>query len=132
MTRYLAGTVISCLMLAGCVTADQPAQPLTLAQKYYATDRAYESVLTAAVEYHDDCIRTPDPLKGNCWEIVQATREMNREAQDIRTLAEMAIADGDPDLLEEATGQLEALRDRLRQQVLDQMARDAELQQRRG
>ncbi len=110
-------------------TAVRP--PLTLAQKYYAADRTYESVLTAAVEYHDDCIRTPAPLKGNCWEIVQATRRVNREAQDIRTLAEMAIADGDTDLLAEATGQLEALRDRLRQQVLDQMARDAELQQRR-
>lgn len=118
---------LACLLLAGCAsleTAQQPLPPMTPAQRYYAADRAYETVLETAVEYHDDCIRTPDRLKGNCMEVVQVLRRVNREAQDARLLAEMAIADGESGVLAAATGQLENLRDRLRQEVLAQMDRE--------
>ena len=88
-------------------------------------------VLTAAVECHEDCMRTPDPLKGRCREVVQVMRQVNREAQDIRVLGELALASNDDDLLTEAADHLETLRDRLRQQVLDQMARDDQIAKRR-
>ena len=118
---------LACLVLAGCAAATGPAEPLpTLspAQAYYAADRTYESVLLAAVEYHDTCISTPDPLKGNCTAVVEVMRSVNRDAQEMRQLAEMAIVDGNDDLLVEATDALEDLRDRLRQEVLEQMAQD--------
>lgn len=127
MTRRLAGSALAVLILAGCAAPPPPDKPLTPAQAYYAADRTYESALTAAVEYHDDCIRTPDALKGRCREVVQVMRDVNREAQDIRVLGELALASRDEDLLTEATDQLDVLRDRLRRQVLDQMARDDQL-----
>jgi hypothetical protein len=126
MIRHLAGLVLACMILAGCAAAP-PTAPLTPAQAYHAADRTYETVLTAAVEYHEDCLRTPDPFKGRCREVVHVMRQVNREAQDIRVLGELALASNDDDLLTEATDHLETLRDRLRQQVLDQMARDDQL-----
>src|SRR5690242_13864825 len=127
MTRPLIAPLIAlaCLRLAGCDAA--PAEPLpTLspAQAYYAADRTYESVLLAAVEYHDACVATPAALKGNCMAVVEVMREVNRDAQETRQLAEMALVDRNDDLLVEATDALEDLRDRLRQEVLEQMARD--------
>lgn len=130
MNRHLAGLALACMILAGCAAAP-PSAPMTPAQAYHAADRTYETVLTAAVEYHDDCIRTPDPFKGRCREVVHVMRLVNREAQDVRALAEMAMASGDADLLVEATDHLEALRDRLRQQVLEQMARDDQIAKRK-
>ena len=56
--------------------------------------------------------------------MVDVLRRVNREAQDMRLLAEMAIADGDEDLVTEATDHLEKLRDRLRREVVAQMERD--------
>lgn len=116
-----------CLMAAACTMpapSPPPSRPLTAAQSYYAADRAYESVLAAAVDYHEDCQRRPDVVKNNCRAVVQVLRRVNREAQDMRLLAEMAIADGDEDLVTEATNHLETLRDRLRQEVVAQMERD--------
>ena len=46
----------------------------------------------------------------------------------VREYGEIAIADGDIDLLPEATKALEDLRDKLRQRVLEQMAADAAVQ----
>jgi hypothetical protein len=129
MIRYIAGLFLAALILAGCTTS--PPQTLSPAQAYHAADRTYETVLTAAVEYHEDCLRTPDPFKGRCREVVRVMRQVNREAQDIRVLGEMALASNDEDLLTEATDHLEALRDRLRQQVLDQMARDDQIAKRK-
>ena len=128
MTLFRTSLVLlACLMVAGCSTPPTPPQqPLTAAQAYYATDRAYESVLAAAVDYHEDCKRRPEPLKNGCRAVVDVLRRVNREAQDMRLLAEMAIADGDEDLVTEATGQLETLRDRLRLEVLAQMDRDGQ------
>lgn len=119
--------LVCCLNVAGCATIDtaqEPLPPLTPAQRYYAADRAYETLLETAVEYHDDCIRTPDRLKGNCMEVVQVLRRVNREAQDARLLAEMAMTDGEVDLLAEATKELEHLRDRLRRELADKLAEE--------
>ena len=124
--------LICCLTMVGCATtetAQQPLPPLTPAQRYYAADRAYETVLETAVEYHDDCIRTPEKLRGNCMEVVQVLRRVNRQAQDARLLGEAAIAEGEPGVLATATGQLEKLRDRLRQEVLAEMEREAQASQ---
>ena len=127
MRTLLLALALACLTLAGCATIDtaqEPLPPLTPAQRYYAADRAYETLLETAVEYHDDCIRTPDRLKGNCMEVVQVLRRVNREAQDARLLAEMAMTDGEADLLTEATKELEHLRDRLRLELSEKLAEE--------
>lgn len=127
--RSVLFALVCCLTVAGCATtetAQEPLPPLTPAQRYYAADRAYETVLETAVEYHDDCIRTPEKLRGNCMDVVQVLRRVNRQAQDARLLGEAAIEGGDQGLLATATGQLEKLRDRLRQEVLTEMEREGQ------
>lgn len=126
MITRIAGPLVALAFLAGCAMEPAaPSQPLTPAQAYYAAERTYVSMLEAAIDYKDNCVSRPVPLQAQCYPVVKILRDVNREAQMVREYAEIAIADGDFELLPEATSALEDLRDRLREKVLEQMAVDA-------
>lgn len=128
MTTRIAGPLVALALLAGCAMEPAaPSMPLSPAQSYYAAERTYESMLEAAVDYKDGCVSRPVPLQAQCYPVVKILRDTNREAQQVREYAEIAIMEGSDDLLPEATQALEDLRDRLREKVLAQMAADAEL-----
>ena len=126
MITRIAGPLVAMALLAGCAMAPaEPSVPLSPAQAYYSADRTYESMLEAAIDYKDNCVARPVPLQAQCYPVVKVLRDVNREAQMVREYAQIAIADGDFELLPEATQALEDLRDRLREKVLAQMATDA-------
>lgn len=127
MIRF-TGAIAALFVLAGCAAIEPPPPNLTPAQAFHAADRTYETMLKAAIDYKDGCVSRPVPLQAQCYPVVQVLRDVNREAQMVREYGEIAIADGDLDLLPEATAALEDLRDKLRQKVLDQMAADAAVQ----
>ena len=128
MNIHIAGPIVALALLAGCALEPAaPDVPLSPAQAYYAAERTYESMLEAAVDYKDNCVSRPVPLQAQCYPVVKILRDLNREAQMVREYAEIAITDGDFELLPEATNALEDLRDKLREKVLAQMEADAEL-----
>lgn len=128
MTPRFAGPLMALFVLAGCAAIEPPPPNLTPAQAFHAADRTYLTMLKAAIDYKDSCVSRPVPLQAQCYPVVQVLRDVNREAQMVREYGEIAIADGDLDLLPEATAALEDLRDKLRQKVLEQMAADAAAQ----
>jgi hypothetical protein len=112
-------------MLAGCASyePDAPADAMAFARAYYdATDREYEVALKSAVEYKDRCLAQFIDVKGDCVEVVALLRDLNRDAQETRSKAEMAIEANDAELLSEATSVLDESRMELRQAVLDGLA----------
>lgn len=128
MIRHIAGLFVALAVLSGCAAIEPPPPNLSPAQAFHAADRTYETMLRAAIDYKDSCVSRPVPLQAQCYPVVQVLRDVNREAQMVREYGEIAIADGDLDLLPEATKALEDLRDKLRQKVLEQMAADAAAQ----
>jgi hypothetical protein len=117
----------SMFAFAGCASyePDAPADPMAFARAYYdATDREYEATLKSAVEYKDRCIARFIDVKGDCVEVVALLRDLNRDAQETRSLAEMAIEANDADLLAEATSALDESRMALREVVLDGFAEE--------
>ena len=119
MTTRIAGPFVALALLAGCATVPaEPSKPLTPAQAYYSAERTYLSMLEAAVDYKDGCVSRPVPLQAQCYPVVKMLRDVNREGQQVREYAEIAIMEGSEDLLPEATQALEDLRDRLREKVL--------------
>lgn len=111
------------LALVGCTTA-QPLPPMKPAVAWHAADLGYEQVLTQAVAYRDQCIDTPQHLRGNCYEVVQIMRRVNREAQEIREIGELALKDGNEGLLKEATARLDELRTQLRADLIAKIEKD--------
>lgn len=128
MTRLIAGLLMAMAVLPGCAAIEPPPPNLTPAQAFHAADRTYETMLKAAIDYKDGCVSRPVPLQAQCYPVVQVLRDVNREAQQVREYGEIAIAEGSVDLLPEATKALEDLRDKLRENVLEQMAADAAAQ----
>lgn len=125
MSRQALSVVVLCGMLAGCASYEPDAltDPMAFARAYYdATDREYEVMLKSAVEYKDRCVARFIDVKGDCVEVVALLRDLNRDAQETRSLAETAIELNDADLLAEATSALDESRMELRQAVLDGLA----------
>lgn len=119
-TIFLTGV----LLISACmpmVETSTPLPPPTQKQSYYAADRDYEAVLKIAIAYKDQCFSTPDQFQGDCRDIVNSLRRVNREAQEVRERADIAIRDDDRSTLSEAADHLEALRDKLRQELEVQM-----------
>lgn len=111
------------LALVGCTTA-QPLPPMKPTVAWHAADLGYEQVLTQAVAYRDQCINTPQHLRGNCYEVVQIMRRVNHEAQEIREIGELALKDGNEGLLKEATARLDELRAQLRADLIAKIEKD--------
>ena len=127
MTRAMTWAVVLCGMVTGCAAyePDAPADPMAFARAYYdATDREYEAALRSAVEYKDRCVARFIDVKGDCVEVVALLRDLNADAQETRSLAEMAIEASDAELLAEATSALDESRMVLREVVVDGLAAD--------
>jgi hypothetical protein len=110
-------------MLSACVApqVSDRLPPATPGQSFHAADAAYASVLEIAVAYKDQCVKTPTEFQGNCKDIVNTLRRINGEAQEIRGLGEMALAEDDAAMASAAADRLEILRDRLRNELQVQM-----------
>lgn len=127
MIRRAIWVVMLCAMVAGCAAyePDAPADPMAFARAYYdATDQEYEVALKSAVEYKDRCVARFIDVRGDCVEIVALLRDLNADAQETRSLAEMAIEANDAELLAEATRALDESRMALREVVVDGLAAD--------
>lgn len=113
----------------GCASlppGEDSAATLSPAQSWYAAEKNYESVLKAAIGYKDDCVSRPAPLREQCMPIVIVLRDINRDANEVMAMADDALSVRDDETLADATDMLEDLRDVLRAEVLDQVARDAQ------
>lgn len=117
--------LVLALGIVGCTTAPpQPAKPMSPYLAFHAADLGYQQVLTQVVAYRDQCINTPEHLRGNCYQVVQIMRRVNREAQDVRELGELAAKDGNEGLLKEAAERLDELRDQLRADLISKIEKD--------
>lgn len=119
--RTLAAMVFAIVLTACASTAPVPQ---TAKQEWYTARAAYDGVLAAASEYRRDCARKPELLQARCMTVVMKMRQINREALDWQELGDMAFAEGDDEFLEEATDQLEILRDKLESEVIADMQKE--------
>ena len=120
--RAIAAMVFA-IALTACASTGPV--PQTAKQEWYTARAAYDGVLAAASEYRRDCARKPDLLQSRCMAVVLKMRQINREALDWQELGDMAFAEGDDEFLEEATGELENLRERLEAEVIADMEKES-------
>lgn len=116
MRLNAAATLIALIMLAGCGTP--PPVPETAAQSWFTAKAAYSEALAAAARYRVDCQRKVERLQGRCMDVVDDLRAIDREAEGVEELGDMAHAGGDDAFLEEAVGEMERLRDDLEERLL--------------
>lgn len=119
--RAIAAMVFAIVLTACASTAPVPQ---TAKQEWFTARAAYDGALAAASEYRRDCARKPDLLQSRCMSTVMKMRKINREALDWQELGDMAFAEGDDEFLDEATDQLENLRDRLEAEVIADMQKE--------
>ena len=114
-------TVVALLLLlatlVGC--ASPPPAPQTPAQGWYTAKAAYSAALAEAARYRADCQRKVERLRGRCMQTVDALRRIDLDAESVEELGDLAHAEGDDALLEEAAAELERLRDEFEDRLLD-------------
>lgn len=116
--------MVFAIALTACVSAAPV--PQTAKQEWYTARAAYDGALAAASEYRRDCARKPELLQSRCMAVVVKMRQINREALDWQELGDMAFAEGDDEFLDEATDELENLRDMLEAEVIADMQKEVQ------
>lgn len=95
--------------------------PRTPGQAWYAATAAYAVVAENAVAYRRECLAKPRILQDDCRAAVLRMAAYDREAAEIQEYGDLAVQDGDEDLLEEAIEALDRIKVRLQNQLAEQM-----------
>jgi hypothetical protein len=118
--RLSAAALLAAALLAsaGCA-APPPPEPETAAQGWYTAKAAYAAALAEAARYRADCQRKVERLQARCMAVVDDLRRVDREAEGVEEIGDLAHAEGDDALMEKAAAELERLRDDFEESLLD-------------
>jgi hypothetical protein len=120
--RILCATLVMAL-LTGCATPAPP-RPQTPGQAWYAATAAYTVAVESARAYRRECLTKPRILQTDCRAAVLAMAKIDRDAMEIQEYGDLAVADGDADLLEEAIEALDRIKRRLQNHLAQQMEKE--------
>lgn len=119
--------VLVATLVAGCAPMPPMPRPQTPGQAWYAATAAYTVAAESAVTYRRECLAKPRILQTDCREAVLAMAKLDREAMEIQEYGNLAVADGDADLLEEAIEALDRIKRRLQNRLAEQMEKEGRL-----
>ena len=119
--------VVVTAFLTGCVPVQPMPPPQTPGQAWYAATAAYTVAAESAVTYRRECLAKPRILQADCRAAVLALARIDREAMEIQEYGNLAVADGDADMLEEAIEALDRIKRRLQDHLAEQMEKEGRL-----
>ena len=110
--------VVLVVLLSACASV-APEKP---GQAWLVSKYAYAELLEAAADYSEICRAKPSPVREQCMPVVRRLQDYDKSAQRIQASGDMGLANGEPDLLGAATTHLEALKQRLENELVLQIA----------
>ena len=115
--------MLGLVALLGACASVTPEKP---GQAWYVTKATYAGLVEAAADYSDVCRAKPPALKAQCMPAVEKLQDYDNSAQEIEASGDLALANGDVELLDAATNHLETLKRRLEEELAAQLEAEAQ------